>query len=90
MTSGGAIGTLVAGLANTGKGALLNYGGGDATTGGFGGLVAQDGAYTVAGGAVTPGASITITVGVGGTAGSGASTVGAAGGSGFVYIEYEV
>ena len=40
--------------------------------------------YTVAGAAVTPAASITVIVGAGGTAG----TDGAAGGSGYVYIEY--
>jgi hypothetical protein len=40
--------------------------------------------YTVAGAAVTPAASITVTVGAGGSAG----TSGAAGGSGYVYIEY--
>lgn len=45
---------------------------------------AQDGAYVVAGGAVTPGSGITVTVGAGGTAG----TNGAAGGSGYVWIEY--
>lgn len=45
-----------------------------------------DGAYVVAGGAVTPAASITITVGAGGTAG----TNGLAGASGYVWIEYEV
>lgn len=42
-----------------------------------------DGAYIVAGGAVTPGTGITVTVGAGGTAG----TSGAAGGSGYVWIE---
>ena len=47
---------------------------------------AQDGAYIVAGGAVTPGTGITVTVGAGGTAG----TSGAAGGSGYVWIEYQV
>jgi hypothetical protein len=45
-----------------------------------------DGAFIVAGGVVTPAASITVTVGAGGTAG----TNGAAGGSGYVWIEYEV
>jgi len=45
-----------------------------------------DGAYIVAGGAVTPAASITVTVGAGGTAG----TNGSAGGSGYVWITYEV
>ena len=43
----------------------------------------QNGAYIVAGGAVTPGTGIAVTVGAGGTAG----TSGAAGGSGYVYIE---
>ena len=43
----------------------------------------QNGAYIVAGGAVTPGTGITVTVGAGGTAG----TSGAVGGSGYVYIE---
>ena len=47
---------------------------------------AGDGAYIVAGGAVTPGTGITVTVGAGGTAG----TSGAAGGSGYVWIEYQV
>jgi hypothetical protein len=46
---------------------------------------APDGAYIVAGGAVTPAASITVTVGAGGTAGNGT-----AGGSGYVWIEYQV
>jgi hypothetical protein len=46
---------------------------------------AQNGAEIVAGGAVTPAASITVTVGAGGAAG----TDGAAGGSGYVYIEYQ-
>ena len=45
-----------------------------------------NGAYIVAGGAVTPGASITVTVGAGGVAG----TSGSAGGSGYVWIEYQV
>lgn len=45
---------------------------------------AQDGAYIVAGGAVTAGTGITVTVGAGGT-----GTNGAAGGSGYVWIEYE-
>lgn len=49
-------------------------------------LSAGDGAYIVAGGAVTPGVGITVTVGAGGTAG----TSGAAGGSGYVWIEYQV
>ena len=40
--------------------------------------------FVVAGAAVTPAASVTVTVGAGGAAG----TSGAAGGSGYVYIEY--
>ena len=47
-------------------------------------LFGGNGAYIVAGGAVTPAASITITVGAGGTAG----TNGKAGGSGYIWIEY--
>jgi hypothetical protein len=46
-------------------------------------IMATNGAYIVAGGAVTPAVGITVTVGAGGTAG----TNGAAGGSGYVYIE---
>jgi len=42
--------------------------------------------FVVAGAAVTPAESITVTVGAGGTAG----TSGAAGGSGYVFIEYYV
>jgi hypothetical protein len=72
-----------AGAANSGQGAsgvidsgfvyFANY---------FGG----NGAYIVAGDAVTPAASITVTVGAGGVAG----TNGKAGGSGYVWIEYQV
>jgi hypothetical protein len=73
----------LAGAANSGNGAT-------ATSGDIGGGVgyatfAQNGAYIVAGGAVTPAVGITVTVGAGGTAG----TNGAAGGSGFVWIEYQ-
>ena len=75
-----------AGAANSGEGAdILGYTDGSAfarvAIGGAG-----RGAYIVAGGDVTPAASITITVGAGGTAG----TSGAAGGSGYVWIEYQV
>ena len=70
-----------AGLANTGRGATVTLASGNllvpSNEGG-------DSTYTVAGAPVTPGASITVTVGAGGTAG----TAGAAGGSGYVYIEY--
>lgn len=48
--------------------------------------IGGNGAEIVAGGAVTPAASITITVGAGGVAG----TSGAAGGSGYIWIEYQV
>ena len=44
------------------------------------------GTYIVAGGVVSPAASITITIGAGGTAG----TNGSAGGSGYIWITYEV
>jgi len=49
-----------------------------------------DAQYVVGGAAVTPAASITVTVGAGGTEGGGASAArrGGAGGSGYVYIEY--
>jgi hypothetical protein len=69
-----------AGATNSGKGATGRSGAYS------GAIVAGDGAYIVAGGAVTPGSGITVTVGAGGTAG----TTGAAGGSGYVWIEYQV
>jgi len=72
----------VAGATNSGDGAKGTVT--DAT--GYVQYAASNGAYIVAGGAVTPAASITITVGAGGTAG----TSGAAGGSGYVWIEYQV
>ena len=73
-----------AGLANTGQGGygVENSGAGQAFT-----IVGQQGAYIVHGAAVTPAASITITIGAGGTAGS---PQGTAGGSGYVWIEYQV
>jgi hypothetical protein len=70
-----------AGAANSGNGAR-----GVDNAGQQASVVGQDGAYIVAGDAVTPAASITVTVGAGGTAGTG----GAAGGSGYVWIEYLV
>lgn len=73
-----------AGQANSGLGASMT--GVIAGDGGIGPNLGGDGAYIVAGGAVTPAASITVTVGAGGTAG----TDGAAGGSGYVWIEYQV
>jgi hypothetical protein len=71
----------VAGATNSGQGAFAR------TTSGTYSFQASDGAYIVAGNAVTPAASITVTVGAGGTAGTNG---GAAGGSGYVWIEYQV
>jgi hypothetical protein len=71
--------------ANSGMGAYLSLdeqGLGGGNTG-----VAFSGNSIVAGAAVTPGASITVTVGAGGTAGG---TAGFAGASGYVWIEYQV
>lgn len=80
---GTASGSFVAGTTNSGQGAK---GTGNRPIGDEGyTTIGQDGAYIVAGDAVTPGASITVTVGAGGTAG----TSGAAGGSGYVWIEYQ-
>jgi hypothetical protein len=76
-----------AGPANSGWGASYQAWDNNGFDTGIGmGSVATAGAYIVAGGAVTPAASITITVGAGGTAG----TAGAAGGSGYVWIEFQV
>jgi hypothetical protein len=71
------------GAPNSGRGAIAE------STSGTANLLSNssDGAEIVAGGAVTPAASITVTVGAGGTAGTGNS---AAGGSGYVWIEYQV
>jgi hypothetical protein len=81
---GTASGSFIAGVANSGQGAK---GVGNRPIGDEGyTLIAQDGAYIVAGGAVTPAASITVTVGAGGVAG----TSGAAGGTGYVWIEFQV
>ena len=77
-------GITIAGVANSGEGARVSAGRTDASVFLRGGK-AGDGAYIVAGGAVTPGVGIAVTVGAGGTAG----TNGAAGGSGYVWIEYE-
>lgn len=74
----------VAGQANSGHGAGAVSG----KTGSSSSGRAEDGALIVAGAAVTPAASITITVGAGGTAGTGGDG-GAAGGSGYVWIEYQ-
>ena len=74
-----------AGAANSGQGATW-AGYDNNARGPIGSIFGGDGAYIVAGGAVTPGVGITVTVGAGGAAGTG----GAAGGSGFVWIEYQV
>lgn len=75
--------TALAGQANSGRSATLH--GTRSNTAGFASSTSGiDAQYVVAGADVTPGASITVTVGSGGTAG----TSGAAGGSGYVYIEY--
>jgi hypothetical protein len=76
-----AAGAAFAGLANTGRGAFLMSDTSQINT-----LASTaDGVLAYAGAAVTPAASITVTVGAGGVAG----TNGAAGGSGYVYIEYQ-
>lgn len=89
----GSLGSLkaaIAGTANSGNGASVYIGaqdnGGTSTTTALGTCEGQGGAEIVAGGDVTPAASITITVGAGGAAGA---NTGAAGGSGLVWIEYQ-
>jgi hypothetical protein len=77
--------SVAAGAANGGQGGISN-GRNNSAEGRETGTNAANGAEIVAGGAVTPAASITVTVGAGGTAG----TSGAAGGSGYVWIEYQV
>ena len=77
--------TTAAGQANSGRGAY--YGALQNVSGRYGTIGdAGSAQWTVAAAAVTPAASITVTVGAGGTAG----TSGSAGGSGYVYIEYYV
>lgn len=76
-----AAGARIAGTANSGQGGIA------VDTTAVYTLISQNGALITAGGAVTAGASITITVGAGGTAGT---PQGVAGGSGYVYITYEV
>jgi len=71
----------VAGVANSGQGAKAVDSGGSWTA------MSQDGALITAGGAVTASVGITVTVANGGTAGT---PNGAAGGTGYVYISYEV
>jgi len=74
-----------AGATNSGQGAFgCSFRGADVTDSRV--TRAGDGAYIVAGGAVTPAVGITVTVGAGGTAG----TSGTTGGSGYVWIAYQV
>jgi hypothetical protein len=73
-----------AGATNSGNGARSNYSN-NAYDNNFD-TAGGNGAYIVAGAGVTPGASITVTVGAGGVAG----TSGSAGGTGYVWIEYQV
>ena len=70
----------VAGAANSSQNAVMRSSAVAGASNGGGSIAG----YIVAGDSVTPAASITVTVGAGGTAG----TNGAAGGSGYVYIEY--
>lgn len=85
-----------AGADNTGVGAAFTtvqyftYAGNPNTYDASGLVKAQDGAYLIFGRDVTAGASISVTVGGGGTAGSTSPAGrGRSGGSGFVWIEYE-
>ena len=71
--------TKAAGAANSGHGGSVSGSAAGSFTAG------QDGALIVAGGAVTPGTGITVTVGAGGTANQAA-----AGGDGYVWVEYQV
>ena len=72
------------GAANSGRGPSLAYNNGQSQRDGGTYANATDANWIVAGGTVTPAASVTVTVGAGGSAG----TNGGAGGSGYVYIEY--
>ena len=80
LNSGGAYSAdrFTSGAANTGRGVRIN--------GNTGVTPGQDSEYVVAGAAVTPAASITVTVGGGGA--TGGSSGAKLGGSGYVYIEY--
>ena len=69
--------------ANSGFGAIGNLNNGNTAQP----MTNANGAEIIAGGAVTPAVGITVTVGAGGTAGTGTS---AAGASGYVWIEYQV
>jgi hypothetical protein len=72
-----------AGAANSGLGAIAT--GVGSTANDVNTYLGGNGAYITAGAAVTPAASITITVGAGGTASNGGT-----GGTGYVWIEYGV
>jgi len=76
----------VAGVANSGLGAWRSGHSDPSANAGGQSVDAGDGGYIVAGGAVTAGATLAVTVGAGGVAG----TDGGAGGSGYVYLEYQV
>jgi hypothetical protein len=83
----GAYGVGATGTANSGQGAVKAFK--EPQSGASAEWIAStamglSGAYIVAGAAVTPAASITVTVGAGGAAG----TAGNAGGTGYVWIEY--
>jgi hypothetical protein len=77
-------GRSIAGATNSGYGATMYDNTTSTVSVGFG---PANGAIIVAGGAVTAGVGITVTVGAGGVAGTGN---GAQGGSGYVWIEYQV
>ena len=73
-----------AAMANSGKGGRSNIYNGSTSNAGWG--YAEEGQEVVVGGAVTAGQTLAITVGAGGTQRSGQN--GAAGGSGYVWLEY--
>lgn len=87
-TGGGKLDTASSGTAAVSNAGAANSGNGawGLDSGGAWNIRGQNGAYVVAGAAVTPGTGITVTVGAGGTAGTNAK----AGGSGYVWIEYQV
>lgn len=72
-----------AGVNNIGQGAVHV---GDGSGGDSNSAPAPAGVFLVGGGTVTPGGSVAVTVGAGGSAGISGDT----GGSGYVYIEYYV
>ena len=74
-----------AGQDNSGRGAKIQVTASTGDAAHFGDITAFDAQYVVAAAAVTPASNITVTVGAGGSAGT---APGAAGGSGYVYIEF--